>query len=61
VRNLVLAGEGARTVAPGLALVLRAQYQHRQLLGEVPMLYNSRSASSTRRVLTVTTGLQAEF
>ena len=61
VRNLVLAGEAAHTVAPGLSLVLRGQYQHRQLLGDIPMLYNSRSASSTRRVLSVTAGLQAQF
>ncbi len=61
VRNLVLAGEAAHTVSPGLALVLRGQYQHRQLLGDVPMLYNSRSASSTRRVLSVTAGMQVEF
>lgn len=61
VRNLVLASEALHAVTPHLSLVLRGQYMHRQMLGEVPMLYNSRSTSSTRRVLSVMAGVQAQF
>lgn len=60
-RNALLVGEVRRSVHPALAAVLRGQYMHRQMLGEVPMLYNARSTSSTRRVLSVTLGLQATF
>ena len=60
-RNALLVSEVRHSVHPALAVVLRGQYMHRQMLGEVPMLYNARSTSSTRRVVSVSLGLQAQF
>lgn len=61
-RNAILAGEAAHALTPALSVVLRGQYMHRQLLGEVPMLYNARSTTSAnRRVAAVSVGLQAQF
>ena len=60
-RNTLLVSEATYSVHPALAVVLRSQYMHRQMLGEVPMLYNARSTSSTRRVVSVSLGLQAQF
>lgn len=60
-RNALLVGEAACAIDPALSVVLRGQYMHRQLLGEVPMLYNARSTSSARRVVSVSVGLQAAF
>jgi hypothetical protein len=60
-RNALLVSEAAFAVDPAFSVVLRGQYMHRQLLGEVPMLYNARSTSSTRRVVSVSVGLQAAF
>lgn len=60
-RNALLVSEAAFAVDPALSVVLRGHYMHRQLLGEVPMLYNARSTSGTRRVVSVFAGLQAVF
>lgn len=61
-RNALLAAEVARAVTPSVSAVLRGQYQHRQLLGEVPMLFNARSTSTaSRHVGLVTVGLLAQF
>jgi hypothetical protein len=60
-RNALLVSEAAHAFDPALSLVLRGQYMHRQLLGEVPMLYNARSTGSTRRVVSVSIGLRATF
>lgn len=60
-RNLVLAAEAVQDVSPGLSLLLRGQVRQRQMLGEVPMLYNSRAASSHRRVVALSAGLQFRF
>lgn len=60
-RNVLLVSEAAHAFDPALSVVLRGQYMHRQLLGEVPMLYNARSTSSTRRVVSISIGLQAKF
>ena len=60
-RNALLVGEAAYAIDPALAVVLRGQYMHRQMLGEVPMLYNARSTSSARKVVSVSLGLQARF
>ncbi|WP_310461231.1 hypothetical protein [Sphaerotilus sp.] len=60
-RNALLVSEAAHAFDPALSVVVRGQYMHRQLLGEVPMLYNARSTASTRRVVSVSVGLQAKF
>jgi hypothetical protein len=61
-RNALVVSEAAHAIDPALSVVLRGQYMHRQMLGEVPMLYNARSTtSSTRRVVSVSVGLQARF
>jgi hypothetical protein len=60
-RSVRLASELVRTLDPALSAVLRGQYLHRQMLGEVPMLYNTRSSSAGRRVVSVSAGLQAQF
>ena len=61
-RNAVVASEAAHALTPTLSVVLRGQYQHRQMLSEVPMLYNTRSATTARRrVVAVSVGLQAQF
>lgn len=61
-RNAILVAEVDRAITPSVSAVLRGQYQHRQLLGEVPMLFNARSASTaSRHVGTVSVGLQAQF
>lgn len=48
-RNAVLAGQTSYDFTPALSVVLRGQYMHHQLLGEVPMLYNARTASGFKR------------
>ena len=51
-----------RALTPSVSVLLRGQYQHRQLLGEVPMLFNARSTSTaSRRVGMVSVGLLAQF
>lgn len=61
-RNAILVGEVARALAPSVSVVLRGQYLHRQLLSEVPMLYNTRSTTTAnRRVVSVSAGLRAQF
>jgi len=61
-RNAVLVAELDRVLTPSVSVVLRGQYQHRQLLGDVPMLFNARSTSTaSRRVGTVSVGLLAQF
>jgi len=61
-RNAILVAEVDRALTPSVSVVLRGQYQHRQLLGEVPMLFNARSTSTAnRRVGTVSVGLLAQF
>jgi hypothetical protein len=60
-RSVRLASELVRSLTPALSVVLRGQYLHRQMLGEVPMLYNTRSSSAGRRVVSVSAGLQAQF
>jgi len=61
-RNAILVAEVGRTLTPSVSAVLRGQYQHRQLLGEVPMLFNARATSSaSRHVGLVTVGLLARF
>lgn len=61
-RNAILVAEVQRALTPSVSVLLRGQYQHRQLLGEVPMLFNARSTSTaSRRVGTVSVGLLAQF
>ena len=61
-RNAILVAEVQRALTPSVSVLLRGQYQHRQLLGEVPMLFNARSTSTaSRRVGMVSVGLRAQF
>lgn len=59
--NLIAVGEATWAVTPSLALFVRGQYMHRQLLGEVPMLYNVHSSAASRRHVMTMAGLAARF
>lgn len=59
--NLIAMSEATWSVTPELALFVRGQYMHRQLLGEVPMLYNVHSTASRRRHMMTMAGLAVRF
>lgn len=58
--NLIAVGEATWAVTPALALFVRGQYMHRQLMGEVPMLYNAHASTQRRYAMTMF-GLSARF
>ncbi|MEY4754376.1 MAG: hypothetical protein RJA44_2051 [Pseudomonadota bacterium] len=60
--NHILIGEGRHALGAGLSLLLRGQLMRNQFVGELPLAYNSISASRFgKKYGLVSFGLQAEF